>query len=596
MIKSLNQTGQIFILAVVVVTLILINTVVIIGSSLLFSQNSKYSTTASQATSLAEAGIDKAVASLNATGGTYGGEAETALTPGSYTVEITSKDSTTKIVTATGYVPNKTSPVSKRAITIQVSKGTGTAFNYALQAGEGGFTFGNTSRISGSVYSNGNIIGGNGNVITGDAWVAGGSQPNADQQSDCISPNCQDFIFGKNVSGNNQLDVAQSFKPSVDTNLNKVAIKLKKFGSPPDLTVRLLADNAGKPDKSSVKASGVLSSSLVTTTYSFVDVTFSSSPSVLTDTTYWIMIDTSSNSSNYWSWSDDTTQGYTRGSSAWSPNWQASTPIWNSISGDLGFQAYVGGVATKIDLGNGSVIEGDAHANTITGGNGVIVKGSAYYQVLGSAVAVQGTKYPNSPDSPPKPMPISEANIAEWKDEALAAGIINGNITGCPSSIGPGKVVGNVTLSGSCHISVKTPLWITGNIITGSSTVFTLDSSFGGASGNIITDGIIDFGNGADIKGTGVAGSYMMMLTTYNSKTNGVVAINTGNSSITGILYAGNGIIDLPNGGMVKEMTAWRISLGNNSNLNYDSGLSGVFFSSGPSGAYSAIKGTYQAK
>ena len=62
-----------------------------------------------------------------------------------------------------------------RAITTTVSEGVGAAFNYGVQAGEGGFVLSGSSIIKGNVYSNGDIIATNGAVITGSAIAASSS-------------------------------------------------------------------------------------------------------------------------------------------------------------------------------------------------------------------------------------------------------------------------------------------------------------------------------------------------------------------------------------------------------------------------------------
>ncbi len=471
---------------------------------------------------------------------------------------------------------------------------------------------GNGAIINGSIYSNGNVSTGTTASITSDVYVAGGTQPSADQQSDCTGINCQDYIFGKSVSGENRQDVAQSFKPSIDGNLNKISLKLKKTGNPSNPTVRIMKDASGKPDKNNVITSGTLSANLVTNQYSFVDVTFNSSPELSANTTYWIMIHTNAlDNSNYWYISNDLAQSYNGGSPKWSSNWQASNPVWISITGDFGFKTYMGGVVHSISLGNGSTVNGNVHANTINGANGVILKKDAYYQILDPLVSVQGTKYPNSADSPPTVFPVSDAAVTEWKNEAVAGGITNGDVVGgsnCTMNLGPRKIVGNISLSSGCTVTVKTPLWVTGNISGGSPTTFILDSSFGGTSGPIIVDGTTTLGNGSDFKGSGTPGSYLMLFSNFNSiaqggkntcfqgSESGQAAIDTGNSSISGILYAPKGIVNLANGASFKEITAWSIALGNNAVLNYDSGFASTVFSSGPSGSFSLVKGTYQVK
>ncbi|MBI4038615.1 hypothetical protein HY384_01510 [Candidatus Daviesbacteria bacterium] len=590
-----KQKGQILVLVFVTMGVVLFTVLSVIAGAQIYFSNAAYNLNLEKATHLAEAGVDKAFASLNKTGGSYNGEPETVLGDGSYSVTVTNKDVATKILQVTGYLPSKTNPKVKRMVIVQASKGIGISFVYGMQIGNGGLTMGNDATFNGSLYSNGNILGGNNSIFTGDVWVAGAGQATADQQSDCTGANCQDYIFGKSVSGENRQDVAQSFKPSDSGNLNKVAIKLKKVGSPANPTVRIMSDSSGKPNKNGVLAIGTLSANLVTSQYSFVDVTFNTTPSLEDGQNYWVMIHSASlDNSNYWIWSLDLGQGYNQGIPKWSPNWQAGNPSWNSISGDLGFQTYMGGVPTSLNLTSGSSVNGNVHANTITGN--ITISKDAYYQTLGPSVLVQGIKYPGSSDPAPAVFPISEANISDWKAEAEAAGVTNGDITDCVATLGPGKITGNVSLGNSCNVTIKSPVWITGTLTLGNTTKFTLDQSFAAFSGIIIIDGKITLGNGVDFLGSGTSGSYLMLLATYNSIVNGGVAIDSGNSSISGILYAPFGKVELSNGASFKEITAWEIGLGNNATLNYQSGMAQAFFSSGPSGSYSLIKGTYQVK
>lgn len=588
-----NQKGQVFILAIIVLGLLIINTLILIGGSFLFKENTRYSTSALQATNLAEAGIDKAVATLNATGGSYSGEPETTLGNGSYQVSVTTKDASTKIIQATGYIPNKANATSKKTITIQVSKGVGTSFNYGVQVGDGGLDMSNNSTVNGSVYANGNITMANIAKINGDAYVAGGIQPVADQQSDCTGVNCDDFIFGKVVGGQSQLDVAQSFTPSTTNVLNKVSLKLKKIGSPSDLTVRILGDSSGSPNKNNVLTSGTLTANLVTTSYGFVDVIFSSPPTLSEGSTYWIMIDTSANNSNYWSWSEDTAQGYNGGKAKYSTNWQASTPVWTQISGDLGFQTYMGGVSTSIVGSSLSSITGNAHANRL---QNLSIGGGAYYQSASGITA--GSLHPGSPDPVAQPMPISDSEITEWKNEASTAGVHTGNITTCPATLPSGSYVGNITLPGNCTVTVGSPIWITGSLNFSGNDTIKLDSSYGVSSGVLIVDGSSTINNNNKLQGSGTTGSYLIYLSTFDSKDDpsGTPAVYLQNNGNSGIIYTNLGDVKIANNNSMTEITAWKLTLQNNVTVNYDQGLASTFFSSGPGGTFSAVKGTYQAK
>lgn len=598
-IFTLSQKGSIFPLALIALTTILVITVVLVSDSFTLKESSKYTLNKLEAATLAEAGIDKAIASIN-TNPSYNGESETTLGQGSYSVTITNVDSNNKVIEATGYVPNKTDPKTKQSIKIQISKGEGISFPYGLQVGEGGLFMGNGSILNGSVYSNGDITVGNSANITGDVWVAGGAQPTANQQSDCSSPNCSDYLFGKTISGENRLDIAQSFQLNSQTTINKISLKLKKFGSPPNVTVRILGDNNGKPDKNNVRTSGTLSANLVTSSYGFIDVAFSSNPTLSANTTYWIVLDTSSDANNYWSIDTDTLQGYNNGSAKFSPNWQASSPVWTTVNGDFGFKVYTGGTITKFTGGNSAVVNGDLHANTI---QNVTVNGDAYYQTI-SGSTVNGTSNPGSADPAPEVFPVSQANIDAWEQEAEDAGVSIGNIThgnSCNINLGPGKIVGNLTLGNSCTVTVTSPLWITGNIVVGNSVSFQLVSSAGAASGVVLVDGTTVIGNGCQnftcgFKGSGTTGSYLMLLSNYDSTLNQTPAITAGNSSFSGIFYTPKGLVSLGNSASFKEISAWKITTGNSAILTYEQGMSGVFFSAGPTGSFSVIKGTYQLK
>jgi hypothetical protein len=588
-----NQKGQILVFAIGILLVIIIMTVLLISNAFTYSASSKYSTESLQAMNLAEAGIDRAVAALNKTAGNYNGESETILGNGSYSVTVTSIDGSNKIVEATGYIPNKTNPKSKRTIKIQISKGEGIAFNYGVQVGNGGFELRNTARVNGSVYSNGNITMENGSRITGDVFIAGGVQPTPNQEWECSPLNCVDFVFGRNVGGQNQLDIAQGFQPTQTAVINKVALKLKKIGSPPDAIVRILANNAitNTPNKNEVLASGALYASLATNEYSYIEVAFTTTPQLLADTTYWLVIDTSSNNTNYWNWSLDSGNGYTRGVSKWSPNWNASNPVWNNIAGDLAFKTYIGGTATYIQGQNNAVVEGNVHANTI---RDLTINKDAYYQIIQNTTAAN--YYPTTTDPASKVLPISEANITEWKGYAEDEGVFTGNITQCPATLGPGKIIGDVTLINQCIYTVQTPIWITGNLLLDNGSIGTLASSYGATSGAIIVDGTVKLSNNSQLRGTGTGGSYMMVLSTYDSRTSGITAIESDNGSASTVLYANNGIILLKNNAALSEITAWKVALDNGASINYSSGLADLFFTSGETGGFSVVKGTYQVK
>lgn len=587
----INQKGQIFILAIVVLSLVMLNTLVIISNSLNLSRSSKYTLQEVQAINLAEAGIDKAIATLNSASSTYTGESETPLGPGTFEISVTTKDAATKIIQSTGYIPNKADNKVKRVVKIEATKGIGVSFIYGIQVGEGGLALGNNNLVTGSIYSNGSITANNNNQITGDVWVAGGPQGSPDQQTDCANGNCTDFIFGKSVNGENRLDVAMSFKPQITQVINKISLKLKKFGAPSDITVRIMGDSSGKPDKNNVLTTGILSSSLVTGSYGFIDVAFSSNPTLNADTTYWIMLDTSSNNTNYWSWQNDISQGYTRGNPMWSPTWNTGNPTWNSFSGDLAFKTTMGGQITKVDGGSHFEVGGSVHANTI---ENTEIAGDAHYQVISNS-EVGGVSYPGSADPPPKIFPISDSNVNEWKSQAESNGVSTGNVTTCQATINSKKIVGSLTFDSNCTSTIKSPLWITGDLTLNNGNILKLDSSYGSTSGIIIVEGQVNLGNNNQLQGTGVGSSILMVLSNYDSRANGISAVKVNNTGNSGVFYADKGIIEPGNSNSFKELTAWQIKLTNNATIDYETGLSSSLFTSGPSGSYTLVKRSYQS-
>lgn len=595
-----KESGQILIFIFIALGVVLFTVLFLIAGAQLYFQNAMYSVNAEKAAALAEAGIDKALTSLNRIGVSYNGE-ETLFGDGVYSVIVTNKDAATKILQVTGYIPNKDNPKIKRVIKISASRGTGIAFHYGIQVGEGGLELGNDNTVTGTIYSNGSIEMGNGNTITGDAWVAAGIAPTADQQTDCQT--CVDYIFGRTEDGQTRLDIDQSFKPSLTDKLRKISIKVKKIGNPPNITVRVMGDDNGKPKKNEVLATGILESSLVTTEYGWIDVTFSTNPTLSAGTTYWIMLDTSSDNSNYWSWQNDLAQGYNNGQPQWSPNWNTGNPSWNAFSGDLSFAVYLGGTTKSLSSGSNTMIEGNAHANVI---NGLIIGKDAYYQSISNSL-VNGSPCPNtnchpgSEDPPPQAFPISEANILSWQTEAANAGSLSAPVCGSPVAWGPGKFTGDLALGNNCYIKVKTPIWITGNITFGNHNRFTLDPSFGAGSGIIVagnnsTTGQVVMGNDNQFLGTGEQNSILVLLSTYDSRINNNNAVTIGNVGNTGVFYADKGIIDPGNSNQFKELTAWKIKLTNGSIIDYQTGLASILFSSGPGGSYSLAKGTYQVK
>ena len=174
--RQQHQAGQALIISILflVVVLVLVSSLMeFVGLNV---RGTRSAVAKEQALQLAEAGIDKAVWQLNQTVGTYVGETDTALSTGVFDVSVATLSSVLKDITATGYIPNKTSPIATKQVKVHATiETTGASFFYGIQVGAGGLIMGNNSTVTGNVYSNGLIDGDSGAIITEDAFSAGPS-------------------------------------------------------------------------------------------------------------------------------------------------------------------------------------------------------------------------------------------------------------------------------------------------------------------------------------------------------------------------------------------------------------------------------------
>lgn len=165
-----NQKGQALLLVIIVTAITLFSTLFLISGAQLYFQNSLYNLDTEKATSLAEAGVDKAIASLNKVG-SYSGE-ETNLAEGTFST-VVSTVVNTKIIESTGFVPNKDKPRVKKTVKVSLVKGVNINFPYGIQTLSGGLLIGDSNELKGGIYSNSNITFGQAVSETGNVWIAG---------------------------------------------------------------------------------------------------------------------------------------------------------------------------------------------------------------------------------------------------------------------------------------------------------------------------------------------------------------------------------------------------------------------------------------
>ncbi len=546
-------------------------------------------------------------------------------------VLVNSVSAKEKEIIVTGVGANNVSKKIKLVLTLD---SIGVGFHYGVQVGEGGLIMEENATVNGSVYSNGSISGGNGAKITGDAFVASGITLDHEY---AIYKTGSDYIFGKTSP---IIDIAQSFKPVVSGPISMVSLYIKKHDHPGSKTVRILTNSGTSPTKTSL-TSGTLDSSKVTSNYGWVEVSFTTAPTLTAGTTYWIMIDSSADSGDYYIWGGDSDKGYANGEAKYSSSWSASSPTWTPLNTDLDFKIYMGGSLTYLDnvdvgedgLGDAhahriddSDIERDAYAYEFEDGDvgrdayfdhsitSCDVTRNAYY-ASSNACTVHGQTIQQAP-APSDPvviaMPISQANINQWKSEAEAGGVMNGNCgdggtAACDIvedngtlSLGPKKINGNLLLKHTQTLVVSGTLYFTGHIYidTSSGATIKCDPAYGELSCAVISDGWINVSNNGIFQGSGAGGSYILMLTTLSgcnggwwweepcTHHNGAIDLHNGVDGDGAIFYSANSLAYIHNGADMAEVVAYKLELENGATINYEIGLLNAQFSKGPSAGW----------
>jgi Tfp pilus assembly protein PilX len=255
--------------------------------------------------------------------------------------------------------------------------------------------------------------------------------------------------------------------------------------------------------------------------------------------------------------------------------------------------------ASVVSAGPSGLVDGisadeDVYAHTIDDSE---VGGNAFYQNI-SDTSVAGTLYPNSPEQPSLPMPISDSVIEEWENTAEE------NIIDCSgtytidsnTTIGPVKITCDLKIKNNPVVTVASPVWVTGNVTFENSPTIKTSASLGDKSVALIADkqtdrltsGKINMNQQANFE-AGTPGSYLLLVSMNNSSENGgsEIAISSEQGAAGNVLlYAPHGQARLSQSASLKEITAYKVVLRNSATVTYESGLSDLVFTSGPSGGY----------
>lgn len=476
-----------------------------------------------------------------------------------------------------------------RNVRIEVAESEGVSFSYGIQSGRGGFEMSGGAGINGNVYSNGNIIGNGGPWITGSATAANGSDPTLHQSHTGTMPPPAQILFGGQLVYNDQKpqDVAQSFTVSTTTPVTSARLYIKKYANVwmNDATVRITNNTSGRPGNTTL-ASAALSANQVTTSYNYLSLPFSSTPTLNPGTTYWLVIDTS-NSWNSYYMLGAAGSGYANGIAKTGVFGQSGWSDTSPAGLDMYFDLYVGGETGRISGISIGSAGGDAWAHEVSNSS---VTGTIYCQGgSGNNKACNTSR----PDPVQQPLPISDGNIEAWKQEALLGGVHTGNLSYGGSSVvtlGPQKIVGNLSVGSGAILEVTGTLWVTGNISVSGGGIVRLADSYGSVSGVIVSDGRVNAGGGGVFQGSGQSGSHILMVTTSTCPTgscsgNPAISVSGGTGAV--ILNAQKGTIRFSGGAAAKQATGEKIIMDGGTTVNYETGLADMNFSSGPSGSWS---------
>lgn len=266
-----------------------------------------------------------------------------------------------------------------------------------------------------------------------------------------------------------------------------------------------------------------------------------------------------------------------------------------SVTGENSNNVSAGAVsAGSSGIVDGIKAAGDVYAHTIN--NSEISKNAYYQHISGSTVS--GSSYPGSSDQPLLPMPISDSLIEEWESTA-SANVINCSETytiDTDVSLGPTKITCNLKIENNPTVTIKAPVWVTGNVTFSNSPTIKTAPTLQGKSVAFIADNPSNRTTSSKVSlnqqvnfEAGTAGSYLMFVSTNNSAESGgsEIAIATEQGAAgNALLYAPYGQIRLSQSASLKEITAYKITLRNSAMVTYESGLSDLVFTSGPSGGY----------
>ncbi len=257
----------------------------------------------------------------------------------------------------------------------------------------------------------------------------------------------------------------------------------------------------------------------------------------------------------------------------------------SSVTGD----AAIGGPTGKIE---GCTVGGSAQAHTLKNSD---VAGDAYYQDKQNT-SVGGTSYPNSPDPPIQPLPLTDEHVANMKNDAAAGGIWTGDFnpgTSVPVILGPKHITGNLVLDNGETLTLTGTIWVDGHVTIGNGSRIVLSSIYGPNSGTVLADGYIELSNNGDFAGSGNPNSFLMIMSEATGGAIHGAAINISNNAVGALFYARNGDIYLQENVQGQQVTGKRLVMENNATVIFNNNIITTSFTAGTGGIWRTKKGTW---
>ena len=172
-----------------------------------------------------------------------------------------------------------------------------------------------------------------------------------------------------------------------------------------------------------------------------------------------------------------------------------------------------------------------------------------------------------------------------------ASWTITGSTTA--STTGAEKINGDLNISEGGKLIINGTLYVTGNInLTGDGEI-ELGTDFGTNAGLVVVDGKVNLSTGGSIMGNGNAGSYVVVVSTNSSCSDGVscsnYAITTSGGAESAVLIAQDGGVYLTGGTTTPAVIANYLKMDGGAKIQYNSSLSGLIIEGGSGGWWSVL-------